>query len=158
MVAAILLQHGTHTIDRSAPRNTSAHARRHSKGRSHKMFRCSHAVSPHLHPFHLSWCRSKGPYEPYSVAECPQAPLLRHCLSRTRIRGRSKRRGPDLTEKDLPGLVVERSTTWRFRAQGAGAGQMKVNVPRWIFRTLRIVGGVRTALMHRRMVSKEPGC
>ena len=99
------------------------------------------------HAFRLSWCHSKGPYETCSIAECPQAPLLRHCLSRTRIRGRSKRRGPDLTEKDLPGLVVERSTTWRFRAQGAGAGQMKVNVPRRIFRTLRIVGGLPTALM-----------
>ena len=35
----------------------------------------------------------------------------------------------------------------RLRAQGGGAGQMHVNVPRRIFRTLRIVGGLPTALM-----------
>ena len=46
-------------------------------------------------------------------------------------------------------LVVTASTTWWFRAQGAGAGQMNVNTPRRIFRTLRIVGGLPTALMQR---------
>ena len=95
--------------------------------------------------------------QPCSVADCPQAPFLRHCLSRMRIRSRSKRRDPDCTEKDLPGLVVERSTTWRLRAQGAGAGQMHINVPRRIFWTLRIVGGLPTALMQTEICIERAG-